>query len=126
MEKEQPLIKEITAIKNPRQAFFLTNNQAVINGESGCSIVDLSTHKEVKKISADTWQHLNVRPNKTTLALYNTNELKIFDTKTGNEAYDYDQLKNSQCPGILNLFKGGPSTLKSLTWGHNNTKDNNS
>ena len=59
MEKEKPNLQEITAIKNPRQAFFLTNNHAVINGESGCSIVDVSPNKKVKKISEDVWECLS-------------------------------------------------------------------
>jgi hypothetical protein len=92
MEKEQPNLQEITAIKNPRQAFFLTNNRAVVNGESGCSIVDLNT----KIISKDAWQHLTMHPNKTTFALYNTEKIEIFDTEANNEPYNSIDLSETR------------------------------
>lgn len=96
MEKQQPVPTfptEITAIKTPRQAFFLSNNEAVINGESGCSIIDLKTNQEIKKISVDAWQHLVLNHNKTKVALYNTDAMKIFDTQTGNEEYTINYCK---------------------------------
>jgi hypothetical protein len=85
MEKEKPNLQEITAIKNPRQAFFLTDNRAVINGESGCSIVDLRTNSEVKRISEDDRQTLVLNHNKTALALYNTEKIEIFYIEEKNE-----------------------------------------
>jgi hypothetical protein len=93
MESQQNLCTEITAAKHPRQAIFITDHQAIINGEDGCSIVDLQKNKEVKKISDCKWQHLALHPNKTKIALYNTDELKIFDTQTGNEEWKRNNLE---------------------------------
>jgi hypothetical protein len=89
MEHQQPVLKEITAVKNPRQAFFITDHQIVINGESGCSIVDLTTNTEIKKISDTNNAYLAIHPNKSVFALTHHNDINIYDAKTGTHRCDY-------------------------------------
>jgi hypothetical protein len=89
MEKEKQNLQEITAIKNPRQAFFLTDNRAVINGENGCSIIDLNTGQEITKISNLSDEYLAIHPNKSLLALAFQNFIDIYDAKTGIHKYSF-------------------------------------
>ncbi|HLJ31863.1 MAG TPA: WD40 repeat domain-containing protein [Candidatus Babeliales bacterium] len=44
-------IAELTVIEKPRQAKYLTDDIAVISNQQGCSIVDIKTNTEIKKIS---------------------------------------------------------------------------
>lgn len=93
MEKEKTICPEITAVKNPHQAFFITNNQAVINGEGGCSIVHLQNNKEIKKISDSDDAYLAMHPDKSVFALAHSDRLYIYDAHTGILRCDSFQLK---------------------------------
>jgi hypothetical protein len=85
-KKEKPNdLTTITCIKQPRYAQYLTDNRVVIAGEDGCSIVDPTTNKEIKRISDIRTQHLAIHPNKKLFALcYNSpniykNSVSIYD-----------------------------------------------
>lgn len=93
MELEKPkeksnILAEITCIDNPLQAHYLTENRILINARNGCSIVDSSTNKEIKRIFdvQHGWAScIAVHPHKTKFALaachFQSNPINIKDTQ---------------------------------------------
>jgi WD40 repeat protein len=77
MELEKPketkpnILAEITCIKEPFDAHYLTKNTILINGRHKCSIVNPAKNEEIKRIfDHDCWgSSIAVHPNKTKFAL---------------------------------------------------------
>jgi len=118
-KKEKPnILAEITCIQQPRYAQYITNNRVVIAGEDGCSIVDPTTNKEIKKISDVNIHHLAIHPNKTLFALSheNTNSFDIYNAETNSlicsktvddpiRINSYDRIEYAHfCPHDTTLF----------------------
>jgi hypothetical protein len=70
-EKKAKILTEITCIKDPFTAHYLTENRILINGKNGCSIVDPTTNTEIKRIFDSTgWaSQIALHPHKTKFAL---------------------------------------------------------
>jgi WD40 repeat protein len=84
-EKKAKILTEITCIKEPYAALYLTENRILINGRNQCSIVDSTTNKEIKRIfDGNIWSsNIAVHPHKTKFALsayhYSANNEKQTD-----------------------------------------------
>ncbi len=84
------ILAELTCIKEPYTAFYLTENRVLINGSDQCSVVDPTTNKEIKRIfDNNEWSScISVHPNKTKFAFSahyppdNKQKITIYDTKT--------------------------------------------
>src|SRR6266478_8464140 len=88
------ILRELTAIKNPKHEIYLTENHAVVLNETQCNIVNTTTNTEITKL----WDNLmpgystgiEIHPNKTKIALfyhsgtpthYNP-EIAVYDAQT--------------------------------------------
>lgn len=89
-ENQHIIFREITAVKTPQKALFVTNDYAIVNGTHGCSVINPKTNTILKTICGRTWQDFALNPKKTKIALYNTDELRVFDIQTGNEEWKID------------------------------------
>ncbi len=80
--KNPNILAEITCIRNPRYAQYLSNNHVVITGSDGCSIVDPKTNTEIKKLCTLQSEQIVTHPNQTLFALLHYgNTIGIYDTK---------------------------------------------
>jgi hypothetical protein len=106
-KKEKPnILAEITCIKEPFKALYLTENIVLINGREQCSVVDITTNQKIKRIfDNDCWSScIAVHPNKTKFALaayhYPSDDkqrpldaqqkITIYDTRTYNIEHTID------------------------------------
>lgn len=83
-EKTPNILTEITYVRNPRQALYLTESEILINGEE-CGIVNLSQKKCTKTFNSygeyPIW--IAVHPNKTKFALASLgNKITIYNAQT--------------------------------------------
>jgi hypothetical protein len=71
-EKNAKIIAKITCIEQPSNALYLTENIILVNGKKHCSIINLDTNTEIKRIFDHTtsWSScIAVHPDKTKFAL---------------------------------------------------------
>lgn len=79
-------ITEITILKKPRFVEFVASNKAVIAGEDGCSIINLITNTEIKRINNlacsclktdHKKQKIGIATNNDNIAAYNTKNFQL-------------------------------------------------
>lgn len=109
METKPHILAEITCIKKPQRALFLTNDRVVINGRNGCSIINVITNEEIIKIIDTEAYHIDVHPNKKKLAVSHNKTITIYDAETGIPEWTNTDL---QSPSILSsIFNPLKSTI---------------
>ncbi len=100
MEKETNNIAELTNIRKPHTAQYLTNDRAVIISEQGLysdsilvQIINPENNDVVKKVFVGDFRqyghhiHLAIHPNKQKFAISLANEITIYNSETGKEEW---------------------------------------
>lgn len=94
---EPTILTKLTVIKEPYTALYLTQHHALINGRKQCSIVDIRTNQEVKRIFERNGWHseIAVHPNRTHFALSHhydgcNQKIIIYNTKTYEPENTFD------------------------------------
>jgi len=83
---QEKILKEITIIKKPNYAQYLTEDRAIITSDNGCSIINPITNEEIKKITNDEGS-IVIHPNKQKFALSHKGTITIYDSKEYNKKY---------------------------------------
>ena len=92
-----PKFIELTAVEQPHQALYLTNNTALVLHKNGCSIINTTKNMEIKKICDHPntlfSSGIELHPNKTKMAFfYHTRQsedpkIAIYDLATGKREW---------------------------------------
>jgi hypothetical protein len=82
MNSTPTIYSQLTAIKKPHEAIYLTNELIAVRSNNGCSIIDREANKEYIKITNKYCQHLTAHPKRPLLAIACNKNLKIFNYET--------------------------------------------
>ncbi|HLJ30840.1 MAG TPA: WD40 repeat domain-containing protein [Candidatus Babeliales bacterium] len=112
-----PIIKQITSIEHPRQSICLSDYTALVLHKNGCSIIDITQDKEIKKIcphpNIDRASEIVLHPDKTKMAFfYQTkslqSEIAIYNLETGKKEWSkncgYKEINNAAFSPLDNII----------------------